>query len=271
MKVDPSMQRIVWRLKGRLAKVLCTDGMGRLLARVLNDRIPYRGIAIDTSDPVFSARSKAQMFWRVYESAECRFVQRHLQGTKFAIELGSSLGVVAAHLARAMADGGRLMCVEANPALLPALEAALTRMQGAKHFHVEVIHAAVVADPKQREASLVLGDETVGSKIVDPLSSDGKVVNVPAVTLSEVVERSAFPEFALVSDIEGAEISFILSDPAALRLCRRMVIELHDVSSGPRQVRSEELLQVLIANGFRLVDRRGPVVVLDQTAGRVVS
>lgn len=134
-----------------------------------------------------------------------------------------------------------------------------------------VIHAAIVAEPTQQEASLLLGAETVGSTIVDVSLSNGASVSVPALTLSEVVQQSDFPEYVLVSDIEGAEISFILSDTMSLRACRRMIIELHDVKSGGHEIKYGELLDALIATGFRIIDRRGPVVVLEQQPMSLVS
>lgn len=259
-----NMHRIALWFKVRLADALCSDRMGRLLARRLNDRIPFRGIVVDTTSSAFSARVKAQLFWRTYESAECRFVKQYLQGTQFAIELGSSLGVLSTHLASVMQPGGRLLCVEANPELIPTIEATATRIEMETSLDVEVIHAAIVADPGQRNASLRLGDETVGSTIEATQVADSRSVSVPAVTLSRVVRMAGFPEYALVSDIEGAETSFILGDSEALSLCRQMVIELHDVRTVKNQIRTEELLVSLIALGFRLIARRGPVVVLEK-------
>ncbi|MGI9119628.1 MAG: FkbM family methyltransferase [Acidimicrobiales bacterium] len=253
-------------MKTSVARALCTEAMGRALARLLHDQLPFRGLRIDTSAPVFSHRVKAQLFWRIYESAECRFVQRYLVGAQCAIELGSSLGVVSSHLANVMGVGGRLVCVEANPALIPTVKAALARFQTGKGLDVRVLHAAIGAEGTCREATLLVGDETVGSRVVGAPPASRRSVSVPALRLSEAVQRSAFGEYVLVSDIEGAEASFILSDRGALRSCRRMVIELHDVSCDGRQVGYGELLEALMARGFRLVDRRGPVVVLDQAA-----
>lgn len=271
MSLWPGLQRPLLWSKRQLAERLCADAVGRVIARSFRDRIPFRGSHIDTSSPVFTPRVKAQLFWGVYESAECRFVQAHLGGTQCAIELGSSLGVVSSLLARMMQDEGRLVCVEANPTLLPVVEAALAGIGAEKRLTTNVIHAAIVADRKQQEASLVVGAETVGSTIVDRPACRDKAVSVPAVTLSEVVEDAGFAHYVLVSDIEGAEISFILADQDALRSCRRMVIELHDSSFGSRRVESDELLGVLIDRGFRMVDRRGPVVVLDRSDREALS
>lgn len=258
------MQLMPVRMKVRVANFLCSDWMGRLLAIALKDRIPFRGIKIDTADPNFSPGVKARLFWRVYESAECRFVQRHLQGTQFVIELGSSLGVISSHLATVMRDGGRLVCVEANPALRPTIERAVARIQQNKRLGVEIIQAAIVADPTQENAALMLGDETFSSTIQPPAAPVSESISVPAITLSEVVQQSDFPEYVLVSDIEGAEASFILSDNNALHLCRKMVIELHDANVGGRQIRHGDLLNSLTAMGFRVIERTGPVVVLEQ-------
>ncbi|MGH3220392.1 MAG: hypothetical protein ACRDPY_17100 [Streptosporangiaceae bacterium] len=51
-------------------------------------------------------------------------------------------------------------------------------------------------------------------------------VEVPALTLREVLRRTDMDDFDLVCDIEGAESVFLLQDPGAPSGCRRAVIEL---------------------------------------------
>jgi FkbM family methyltransferase len=209
------------------------------------------------------------LLFRIYEGAEIRFIRRYLAGVSFAIEVGSSLGVTSAHLASIMSDGGHLVCVEANPALTPIIEAALTRFQAAKGLHVEIVHAAVVGKADETEAVLSLSDESVGSRVDGQPAVDASSVTVPATTLSALVQQSAFPEYVLVADIEGSEAGFILLDPGALLTCRRIVIELHDVEVDGRYVTSASLLDSLIRHGFRVIDRRGVVVVLDAASTHV--
>jgi hypothetical protein len=55
------------------------------------------------------------MFWGAYESAETRMILGLLRGSTAVVELGSSLGITAAHVATLMAPNGHLVCVEANP------------------------------------------------------------------------------------------------------------------------------------------------------------
>ena len=61
------------------------------------------------------------MFWGMYEGAETRMIRDHLRDSVTVVELGSSLGITASHVAAVMAPGGHLVCVEANPRLVPGL------------------------------------------------------------------------------------------------------------------------------------------------------
>lgn len=253
---------VLW-LKRRVARALCTDRVGRVIGIALGNRIPCGGLVVDTRSEVFSPRVKAQLFWRIYESAESRFVRRYLVGSQCAVELGSSLGVVSTHLASVMAGGGRLICVEANPALITTVEAALAPVARARGLNVAVVHAAIVAEGAPQEARLSVGAETVASKVVAGAAAATPTLGVPALALSELLRRHDVSDYDLLCDIEGAEVAFILGDHDALARCRRMVIELHDTTVGTSEVGAEELLQALVARGFAVVDRRGPVAVLE--------
>jgi predicted O-methyltransferase YrrM len=62
-----------------------------------------------------------------------------LRGSTTLVELGSSLGVTSAYIAALMAPGGHLVCVEANPRLLPGLCERLARRAGS--LRVDFVHA----------------------------------------------------------------------------------------------------------------------------------
>ncbi|MFM7855073.1 MAG: hypothetical protein ACKO96_24895, partial [Flammeovirgaceae bacterium] len=47
-------------------------------------------------------------------------------------------------------------------------------------------------------------------------------------TLRSIYQNSGFKDFTLVSDIEGAEIGFILRENTTLQSCSLLIIELHD-------------------------------------------
>ena len=67
------------------------------------------------------------IFWGFYESAELRLIRKHLPATLDVVELGGSLGVVAAHIGQRLEPGRQLISVEANPALIEALRTNITR------------------------------------------------------------------------------------------------------------------------------------------------
>ena len=87
-----------------------------LVARVLcNGQIANRGRVIDTNDFAVSAWVRTLVFWGIYETAELRLIERHLPRDIDVIELGGSIGVIAAQIAGHLIPGTRLISVEANP------------------------------------------------------------------------------------------------------------------------------------------------------------
>lgn len=247
-------------LKIQLSRLVASDGAGHVIGALTRKRIRHQGLSFDTRDDEFSPRVRAQMFWGAYEGAETRMVRSSLHGSTTVVELGSSLGVTTAHIAAVMSPHGRLICVEANPALIPGLRQRMIPRTTALQF--EVLHAAVV--DYCGSARLALGRQTVGSRVGAPRAGES-AVQVPALTLREILRKSAVGEFDLVSDIEGSEASFLLQDPAALSHCKRAIIELHETTVNGRTVSVFELLDAAMAAGFQIVRRHGPVVVLTRS------
>lgn len=82
---------------------------------------------------------------------------------------------------------------------------------------------------------------------------------MPTTTLRSIV--ADIGDFALVADIEGAEVSFIGGDGAALERCRWMCIELHDTTFEGEPWSRNRLMDALIGLGFELVHRDGATYV----------
>jgi FkbM family methyltransferase len=244
-------------LKLQLSRILTSDGAGHVIGALTRKRIRHQGLSFDTRSYEFSPRVRAQMFWGAYEGAETRMVRSCLQDSKTVVELGSSLGVTTAHIAAVMPPGGRLICVEANPWLIPGLRQRMFPRASALQF--EVLHVAVT--DYCGSVRLAVGRQTVGSRVAAPRLGES-TVEVPALTLREILRRTSVEEFDLVSDIEGAEASFLLQDPAALARCRRAIFELHETTMNGRKVSVFQLLDAALATGFQVVRRHGPVVVL---------
>ena len=240
--------------------LVANEAAGRVIGALTRNRIRHQGLWFDTRSTDFSPKVRAQMFWGGYERAETQMIRGFLRDSPSVVELGSSLGVTTAHIAAVMAPGGRLVCVEANPRLIRGLtERAALHTTGLQY---EVIHGAVTR--YCGTAELVIAGETIGSRIGVP-RSDESVVQVPALTLREILRRTNVGEFDLVSDIEGAEAAFLLADPGALSKCRRAVIEFHPTVAEGRMVSVFDLIDAAIAAGLGVVKRHGPVAALSRS------
>ncbi len=240
--------------------LVASDMAGRVIGALTRRHIRHQGLWFDTRSAVFSPRVRAQIFWGGYEGAETRMIRSILRASPVVVELGSSLGITTAHIAAVMVPGGRMVCVEANPRLMPGLRERVA--PHADGLQVDVIHAAVAGHCGTTE--LVIAGETVGSRIGVP-RLDESVVQVPAMTLREILRQAKVAEFDLVSDIEGAEAAFLLDDPGVLRKCRRAVIEFHDTVAEGRALSVFDLIDAAVATGLQVISRHGPVVALSRT------
>jgi FkbM family methyltransferase len=245
-------------LKLGISKVVAGDRAGRLIGALTRKRIYHQGIWFDTRSNDFTPSVRAQMFWGGYEGAETRMIRSLLRNATTVVELGASLGITAAHIAAAMVPGGRLICVEANPRLLPGLRERMPRH--APSLHVEIIHAAVT--DHCGSTALTIAAETVGSRLNAVPRPTERIARVPALTLREILRLTGTTKFDLVSDIEGAEVSFLVQDPDVLDMCQRAVIELHESTLRGRTVSVFDLMEAAAAAGFQTVGRHGPVVAL---------
>jgi FkbM family methyltransferase len=176
------------------------------------------------------------------------------------IELGGSLGVISCTIRRRIDPARRQFIVEADPRLAKALR----RNLAINHCdaNVDVIEAAISYDPGDT-VSFALGESSVSGRVAADAGSL-PTIEVPACTLSQLIERHNLTDFALVSDIEGVEWRILKNDLEALASARMIVMETHD---SPGNGSYEDLIVALQATGrFDLIDRHGPVVVLKPKA-----
>lgn len=250
------------RAKQAAAWAGCQPWVGDIFARLLNNRIPHRGCTIDTSSKAVSASVKARLLWGLYESAETRFVKQYLRDDLDVIELGSSLGVVASHIAKKLRADGRLICVEANDRLLESIARNVkANTTGAK---LTLVHAAAYyGDEDAQVIGFHRDADSTASAIASP---GGQALDlVPALTLEALLGRFGVEDYALVCDIEGAEAGLIAREAAGLARCQQIIIELHDAVWNGLAVTVEEMCGKLRdTHGFILRDRYGPVCVFER-------
>lgn len=242
-------------LKKLAAAVLCSPLSGRLLGLAFGRRIPHRGVRIEVpagGDP----RVAAALFWGTYESAEIRFVRAHMPADLDVVELGSSLGGVSSEIARKLRPGQRMVCVEANPELLEVLGRNLKR--NAPQVQVQLVHGAISYDGKP-EVEFAIGESNLSSHL-GAQGGSGRTRRVPALTLGGVLAKAGLGDYALVSDIEGAEAGLFTEDSAALARCRLLIIELHQVRHAGVDHDPDSLIRLIEQRtGLRLLARYAEV------------
>lgn len=255
------MHAFVIRLKRAIAQLVQNDAIGTVVGWVYGNVIPFHGHRIDVRGTGISPPNKVSLLLGMYESAEYRFVRDYLLPDVPVIELGSSIGAVSSVIAARLRPGQHLTCVEANPKLIPSLKRNLDR--NGSHLDVDVIHAAV-AYGKDSVPFIISDNNLVSNVAARPI--DG-ITNVPTVSLSDLLARSRCTSFQLVADIEGAELGVLLHDQDALRLCRAMIMELHDTLRDDQAYSREDLERLIVASGFQVLARYGSVIVCRNTAG----
>lgn len=248
-------------LRSLVARLITHPLIGHIAGVIFGDRIPSRGLRIDTADPAYSARAKARILFGIYESAEVELVRRHLNGARNVVELGAGLGVVSTHIIDVMAPDGRFAYVEPNPMLFRALSGLSRTVKDPTN--IQGILAAISYDTSTVE--LLTTRDHLGSRVAPDRPEGHGPATVPARTLSAVLEEVGFQEcpYFLVCDIEGAEHSILMYDTSALSRCVGMVIEMHAGASGEDGF--AELLSKLRACGLQLKEAHGPVAYLART------
>jgi len=74
------------------------------------------------------------LYWNIYESAEARFVSKHITNKYDVVELGSSIGAIGT-LAGKIKGDKKLICVEVNPDLTDIIKKNLI-LNGVNNYRV---------------------------------------------------------------------------------------------------------------------------------------
>lgn len=250
-------------IKKLLAKILCHHYVGCSIAILYRNHIPSGGLRFYTGGDVVAPTSKATLFWGLYESAEVRFVRSYLNTERPVVELGSSLGVVSAHIAQRLRPGTPLVCVEANPRLLAYVE----RNVRTNRPDVDITVMGAAIDYTRSVGSMTLlacGDRTTTSRLASAESSSHQTVQVTTTTLADIVRSTALGRFTLVADIEGAEAGLFATDVAVLDKCDQLIIELHDTTWSDGRVTVADMTEWIVNMGFSAIARHGNVFVFDR-------
>jgi FkbM family methyltransferase len=220
------------------------------------------GTTIYTDRPEFSAYKRAQLLWNIYGRTECVYIRRYLSCSELVIELGAGLGVSSAHIARVLVPARELLCAEANPGLPPAIYRNIAPHVRRRGLRARTVNAAVGRD--RRPSILNVHADPLASRVSEAADATGVAIPAEGRSLQTLIQEMESRPYDLVCDIEGAEAHFIVGeDESGLRLCRRLIIELHVATVDDTCYTPDDLLNVLQERwGFSLVARKGPVAAL---------
>lgn len=149
---------------------------------------------------------------------DCYGVDRIPRQPRFVVDVGAHIGAFARRIERRLAAEGRLVCVEADPANLPALRKNVSDC-------AQIVAAACTyaPGPIHLRSTVVPGTDNTGGSSID---KRGQMV--PTVTLEKIIERFQLPWIDVLKlDCEGCELS-LLQSATVLDRVRLIVGEWHD-------------------------------------------
>ena len=227
-------------LRNTIGRVYSDWRLGRQV-EMRNNRIEYRGIQLDLSNPLIKTRMKSTFIEGHYERPELDLVERCLPGDLPVVELGASIGVVACFTNCHLNDRKRHVVVEANPRLIPSLltNASLNNCE----FSVE---QSVIAyggpNVSFYQGETFLAGATGNRRRTAP-------IEVATTSLAALLDKYKFDKADLIADIEGAEADLITHESNVLQSrIRWFIFENHPTVLGAARV--EELLSHLSSLGF---------------------
>lgn len=240
-------------IKVFIAKLLTSSIIGRFIGGISGGIIKKHGCRFYVKSSEISPEIVASIFWGFYESAEIRFIKKHLRSDLSVIELGTSIGVISS-ISR-LINKELLICIEANPDLIPIIKKNF-EMNNISNY--KIINAAIGSINKQR-LYFLKGSNNISGIISETSSKDS--IEIPIVRLSEIISKNFIHEYILISDIEGAEIFILENDEVALLNCKQIIIETHNTNLGNKEIASSTTINKIINLGFTIADQYGPNLV----------
>jgi FkbM family methyltransferase len=253
------------RTKIVIARLLISERISTLVARVFRGRIPHRGTVILVDETTARTGDAAALLFKLYESAESRFLERYVKPGRDVLELGANIGGVSALIASRLGRDDKLIAVEPNPELRTLLQMniASNNRYGCR---TAVLSAAIAASDSGSASLAVEPSGRRGARVLPPEKHPESVATVHSVTtrtLASLIAEHELVGFTLVADVEGAEHGF-MSVADSLQACDLVIAELHDSEDGAET--AERLIEQLTSvHGFRIEARRGNVVVASRS------
>jgi len=165
-----------------------------------------------------------KVFWAIFVH-QC---YRIWADCKFIVDAGADIGVFSVWAARRLPHA-RIVAIEPHPETFASLQHNVdVNRLGSR---VQAAQVALSAEGGVRE--IRSGGESQRRSLIprDRSGSENETVEVPSLTIAELMERYHLAEIDLLKmDIEGSEWEVLLSTPTSvLRRIRRIQFEYHEI------------------------------------------
>lgn len=237
--------------------------LGLIVSFYYKNRIPYKNHIINTKSRNITPFVKATIYLEKYEESEINFVSKHMKPDYCVIELGSSIGIMAGRIAKII-DPNDVICIEANPQLIPIID---NNLKSNSISNYSILNFAI---SYQKDKSTVRFYKTRSNElgftneIIETIRRKGITsIEVPKITLSEILKKFNIQDFILVCDIEGAEIELLIKDKNSLKKCKQIFIECHSTNFDGKYYSVDDMKSMILELGFTLLDNKGVNFVFD--------
>ena len=191
---------------------------------------------------------------RPYEQPEADMVKSYLEVNTNVIELGGSLGIISALIRNQIGPHAKHIVVEANPDL--AAICALNAKQDSEMGATEVVVAAIDYSGAESVKFSAGNNAHVGH-----ISRKNEVgLTTPTVTLKKLAQRMPKGPFALICDIEGAEVQLFKEEQSILSRLSLVVLETHVNEYSNGKVTQKDMLDKIKKAGLEEVARSEAVI-----------
>lgn len=232
-------------LKAALTQFLCIPPMGWLLQQLTKNTLLGFQYPLKLVDPVTAAR----IFFGIHESAEIRFALRHCAQKVTVVELGCSIGVMAAALKKHKSIE-QYIAVEPSTKNVGIANRVFTEL----NKNVVICHKAISYGSEEK--SFLQNTGYITNTVTEGQNDNVAGEWVDNTTLSTILqEKGISGNYTLITDIEGAEADVFFKDVAALEKCDTIIAELEETEIYSMDEQAHQLEKL----GFNLMEQYGNV------------
>lgn len=188
---------------------------------------------------------------RPYEESEAHLIEAYLERDTNVIELGGCYGVISALIRNKIGPNAHHLIVEANPDL--AAICSLNANCQLNSPNTDIVVAAVDYSGKQY-VDFLTGTHPHGGHISLGATAQN-VVRTQTVTLSKLAMKLPEGPFALICDIEGAEVQLFGKENLVLSKISLLILETHPNLYPEGLTTEHQMLKKIRAAGLQEIDR----------------